>query len=202
MMAVDATMVRDLRERTGAGILDCQKALVQAGGDMNKAIDFLRQKGLATAQKKAGRTTNEGLIASYIHAGSKLGVLLEVNCETDFVAKTEEFQELARDLSMHIAAAAPGYLRREDVPAAIVEKEKEIYMAQAKESGKPPAVLDKIVAGRVDKYYAETCLLEQPFVKDPSIVITDLLSQKIAKLGENISIRRFARFRLGETIEE
>jgi elongation factor Ts len=202
MMAVDATMVRDLRERTGAGILDCQKALVQAGGDMNKAIDFLRQKGLATAQKKAGRTTNEGLIASYIHAGSKLGVLLEVNCETDFVAKTEDFQELARDLAMHIAAATPAYLKREDVPAAIVEKEKEIYVAQAKESGKPAAVLDKIVAGRVEKYYAETCLLEQPFVKDPSIIVTDLLSQKIAKLGENISIRRFARFRLGETIEE
>jgi len=201
-MAVDATMVRDLRERTGAGILDCQKALVQAGGDMNKAVDFLRQKGLATAQKKAGRTTNEGLIASYIHAGSKLGVLLEVNCETDFVAKTEEFQELAQDLAMHVAAATPVYLKREDVPAAVVEKEKEIYMAQARESGKPPAVLDKIVAGRVEKFYAETCLLEQPFIKDPAIVITDLLSQKIAKLGENISIRRFARFRLGETVEE
>jgi len=202
MMAVDATLVRDLRERTGAGILDCQKALVQASGDLNKAIDLLRQKGLATAQKKAGRMTNDGLIASYIHAGSKLGVLVEVNCETDFVAKTDDFQELARDLAMHIAAATPAYVKREDVPAEVVEKEKEIYLAQAKESGKPAPVLDKIVAGRVEKFYAETCLMEQPYVKDPAVVVKELLSQKIAKLGENISVRRFSRFRLGETVEE
>jgi len=201
-MAVDATLVRDLRERTGAGILDCQKALVQASGDLNKAIDLLRQKGLATAQKKAGRMTNDGLIASYIHAGSKLGVLVEVNCETDFVAKTDDFQELARDLAMHIAAATPAYVKREDVPAEVVEKEKEIYLAQAKESGKPAPVLDKIVAGRVEKFYAETCLMEQPYVKDPAVVVKELLSQKIAKLGENISVRRFSRFRLGETVEE
>jgi elongation factor Ts len=201
-MAIDATLVRDLRERTGAGVLDCQKALVQAGGDINKAIDFLRQKGLATAQKKAGRTTNDGLIASYVHAGSKLGVLVEVNCETDFVAKTDEFQGLARDLAMHIAAAAPQFIRREDIPPAVLDKEKDIFLAQAKESGKPAAVVDKIVAGRLEKYYGEVCLLEQPFVKDSGIMINDLLTQKIAKLGENISVRRFARYRLGEIIEE
>jgi elongation factor Ts len=201
-MAIDATLVRDLRDRTGAGVLDCQKALVQSGGDIQKAIDFLRQKGLATAQKKAGRSTNDGLIASYIHAGSKLGVLVEVNCETDFVAKTDDFQELARDLAMHIAAAAPQFIRREDVPSGVLDKEKEIFLAQAKESGKPAAVLDKIVAGRLEKYYSEVCLMEQPFVKDSGIMINDLLSQKIAKLGENISVRRFARFRLGEITEE
>jgi elongation factor Ts len=197
-MAIDATLVKDLREKTGAGILDCQKALTQTGGDITKAIDFLRQKGLATAEKKAGRTTNDGLIVSYIHAGNKLGVLLEVNCETDFVAKTDEFQELARDLAMHIAAANPQHIKREDVSADVLDKEKEIFLAQAKESGKPAAVLDKIVAGRLEKFYAEACLLEQPFVKDPGITIKDMLSQKIAKLGENISVRRFTRFRLGE----
>jgi elongation factor Ts len=197
-MAIDATLVKDLREKTGAGVLDCQKALTQTGGDIPKAIDFLRQKGLATAQKKAGRTTNDGLIVSYIHAGNKLGVLLEINCETDFVAKTDDFQELARDLAMHIAAAGPLHIKREDVPADVLNKEKEIFLAQTKESGKPAAVLDKIVAGRLEKFYAEACLLEQPFVKDPGVTIKDLLSQKIAKLGENISIRRFTRFRLGE----
>jgi elongation factor Ts len=197
-MAIDATLVKDLREKTGAGILDCQKALTQTGGDITKAIDFLRQKGLATAEKKAGRTTNDGLIVSYIHAGNKLGVLLEVNCETDFVAKTDEFQELARDLAMHIAAANPLHIKREDVPATVLDIEKEIFLAQAKESGKPAAVLDKIVAGRLEKFYAEACLLEQPFVKDPGITIKNMLSQKIAKLGENISVRRFTRFRLGE----
>jgi len=200
-MSIDATLVKDLREKTGAGILDCQKALTQSGGDMAKAIDFLRQKGLATAQKKSGRATNDGLIVSYIHAGNKLGVLLEVNCETDFVAKTDDFQGLARDLAMHIAAADPRYLKREEIPGAVLEKEKEIFLAQAKESGKPMAVLDKIVAGRLEKFYAEVCLSEQPFVKDPSITIKDLLGQKIAKLGENISVRRFTRFRLGEIVD-
>ncbi|HET6465789.1 MAG TPA: translation elongation factor Ts [Nitrospiria bacterium] len=200
-MSIDATLVKDLREKTGAGILDCQKALTQSGGDIAKAIDFLRQKGLATAQKKSGRATNDGLIASYIHAGNKLGVLLEVNCETDFVAKTDDFQELARDLAMHIAAADPRYLKREEIPGTVLEKEKEIFLAQAKESGKPATVLEKIVAGRIEKFYAEVCLLEQPFVKDPSVTIKDLLGQKIAKLGENISVRRFTRFRLGEIVE-
>jgi len=200
-MSIDATLVKDLREKTGAGILDCQKALTQSGGDMAKAIDFLRQKGLATAQKKSGRVTNDGLIASYIHAGNKLGVLLEVNCETDFVAKTDDFQDLARDLAMHIAAADPRYLKREEVPGTVLEKEKEIFLAQAKESGKPATVLEKIVAGRIEKFFAEVCLLEQPFVKDPSVTVKDLLGQKIAKLGENISVRRFTRFRLGEIVE-
>jgi elongation factor Ts len=200
-MSIDATLVKDLREKTGAGILDCQKALTQSGGDIAKAIDFLRQKGLATAQNKSGRATNDGLIASYIHSGNKLGVLLEVNCETDFVAKTDDFQELARDLAMHIAAADPRYLKREEIPGAVLEKEKEIFLAQAKESGKPATVLEKIVAGRIEKFYAEVCLLEQPFVKDSSITIKDLLGQKIAKLGENISVRRFTRFRLGEIVE-
>jgi len=200
-MSIDATLVKDLREKTGAGILDCQKALTQSGGDIAKAIDFLRQKGLATAQKKSGRATNDGLIASYIHAGNKLGVLLEVNCETDFVAKTDDFQDLARDLAMHVAAADPRYLKREEIPGTVLEKEKEIFWAQAKESGKPVAVLEKIVAGRIEKFYAEVCLLEQPFVKDPSITIKDLLGQRIAKLGENISVRRFTRFRLGEIVE-
>ncbi|MEK6683725.1 MAG: translation elongation factor Ts [Nitrospirota bacterium] len=197
-MAIDTTLVKDLREKTGAGVLDCQKALTQAGGNLTKALDFLRQKGLATAQKKAGRTTNDGLVVSYIHAGNKLGVLLEVNCETDFVAKTDDFQELARDLAMHIAAASPLHIKREDIPAEALDKEKETVLAQAKESGKPAAVVDRIVAGRLEKFYAEACLLEQPFVKDPSVTIKDLLAQKIAKLGENISIRRFTRFRLGE----
>ena len=197
-MAIDALTVKDLREKTGAGVLDCQKALTQAGGDIAKAIDLLRQKGLATAQKKAGRATHDGLIASYIHPGSKIGVLLEVNCETDFVAKTDDFQELARELAMHVAAASPQYIRREDVPAAVLDKEKEIFLAQARESGKPAAVLEKIVAGRLEKFYSEICLLEQPFIKDPGVTIKDLLGRKIAKVGENISVRRFARYRLGE----
>ena len=197
-MAIDALTVKDLREKTGAGVLDCQKALTQAGGDIAKAIDLLRQKGLATAQKKAGRATHDGLIVSYIHPGSKIGVLLEVNCETDFVAKTDDFQELARELAMHVAAASPQYIRREDVPAAVLDKEKEIFLAQARESGKPAAVLEKIVAGRLEKFYSEICLLEQPFIKDPGVTIKDLLGRKIAKVGENISVRRFARYRLGE----
>ncbi|HEY4484898.1 MAG TPA: translation elongation factor Ts [Nitrospiria bacterium] len=197
-MAIDAGLVKDLREKTGAGMLDCQKALVQTNGDVNRAMDLLREKGLASAQKKAGRATNEGLVISYIHAGGKLGVLCEINCETDFVAKTNDFQELGRDLAMHVAAAAPQFVRREDVPEDLVGKEKSIFQAQARESGKPPAVIEKIVAGRIEKFYSDICLLEQPFVKDPGTTIKDLLSQKIAKLGENISVRRFTRYRLGE----
>lgn len=197
-MAVSAGSVKNLREKTGAGILECQKALNQSGGDIDKAIDLLRQKGLATAQKKAGRSTNDGLIASYIHSGGRLGILVEINCETDFVAKTDDFQQLSRDLGLHIAAAAPQYVRREEIPAEVTEKEKELYLAQAKETGKPAAVLEKIVSGRLEKFFSGICLMEQPFVKDPEITIKDLISQKIAKLGENISVRRFTRYRLGE----
>lgn len=197
-MTVEASLVKELREKTGAGILNCQKALAQSGGDMAKAVEWLREKGLAMAQKKAGRVTNEGLIGSYIHPGSKLGVLVEINCETDFVAKTEEFGALVKDVAMQIAAASPSYLRREDVPASVVEGEKAIYRAQVKESGKPPSVCEKIVAGRLEKFFGEVCLLSQPFVKEPSMTVNELLSRKIAKLGENIAIRRFTRYRMGE----
>jgi len=197
-MAVEASLVKELREKTGAGILDCQKALAESGGDMAKAVEWLREKGLALAQKKAGRVTNEGLIGSYIHPGGKLGVLVEINCETDFVAKTEEFSELVKDVAMQIAAASPSYLRREDVPASVIEAEKAIYRVQAKESGKPPSVCEKIVAGRLEKFFGEVCLLEQPFVKEPGTTVSELLSRKIAKLGENIAVRRFARYRMGE----
>lgn len=196
-MAIDAGLVRDLREKTGAGVLDCQKALTQSEGDISKAMNLLRQKGLATVQKKAGRATHDGLIVSYIHIGNKLGVLIEVNCETDFVAKTDDFRELVKDLAMQIAAVAPQYIRRKDVPAALLDNEREIFLTQARESGKPAAVLDKIVAGRLEKFYTEVCLLEQPFVKDPTVTIKDLLNRKITKLGENISVRRFTRYQLG-----
>lgn len=197
-MPIDAQTVKDLREKTGAGILDCQKALTQSGGDLPMAVELLRQKGLAMAQKKTGRATQDGLITSYIHAGGRLGVLLEINCETDFVAKTDDFQDLVRDVAMQVAAASPEYIRREDIPPPVIEKEKDLYRAQAKESGKPPAVIDRIVAEQLEKYYKEVCLLEQPFVKDTTLTVMDLLNQKIAKLGENLSVRRFVRYRLGE----
>jgi elongation factor Ts len=199
-MEVNATLVRELREKTGAGILDCKKALQDTHGDLARAIETLRVKGLASAQKKAGRETKEGLIGSYIHAGGKLGVLVEVNCETDFVARTDEFQELVKDLSLQVAGASPSalYVRRGEVPAEAADRERRIVEQQAKESGKPPAVIEKIVQGRMEKFYGEICLMEQPFIKDPSLRIQDLISQKIAKIGENISVRRFVRFRLGE----
>jgi elongation factor Ts len=197
-MAVEVSLVKELREKTGAGILDCQKALAQSGGDMAKAIEWLRTKGLAIAQKKAGRATNEGLIGSYVHPGSKLGVLVELNCETDFVAKTEEFSELVKDVAMHVAASNPMYLKREDIPGEVIEREKAIYLAQARESGKPEAVGEKIAAGKLEKFLSEVCLLEQAFIKDPSLTVKDLLNQKIAKLGENITVRRFTRYRMGE----
>ncbi len=197
-MAANTALVKELREKTGAGILDCQKALNETGNDIEKAIEHLREKGLAAAQKKAGRATNEGLIAAYIHPGSKIGVLLEVNCETDFVARNEEFQALVKDLALQIAAATPSFVKREDVPAAVLEKEKAIYLAQAKEMGKPEAAWPKIVEGKVEKFYQEACLLEQSFIKDPSVTIKDLLAQKIAKIGENITVRRFTRYQLGQ----
>ncbi len=197
-MASLSELVKELREKTGAGILDCQKALTENGNDVEKAVDFLRQKGLAAAQKKAGRETNQGLIHAYIHAGGKIGVLIEVNCETDFVARNEEFKSFVNDLALQIAAATPAYVRREDIAADVVTKERAIYEAQAKEMGKPPAAWPKIVEGKLEKFYQESCLLEQAFIKDPSVTIKDLLSQKIAKIGENMNIRRFTRYQLGQ----
>jgi elongation factor Ts len=191
-------MVRDLREKTGAGMMDCKKALAESGGNFEKAVDYLRQKGLATAAKRAGRVASEGRIGSYIHAGGKIGVLVEVNCETDFVAKTDDFQNFAKDLSMQIAASNPLFVRREEVPPEALEKEREIYRIQAREAGKPEKVIDKIVDGKLEKYYGEVCLLEQVFVKDTDIKIQDLLNGLIGKLGEKIEIRRFARFQVGE----
>jgi elongation factor Ts len=197
-MAGVSTLVKELREKTGAGILDCQKALSETGNDVEKAIDYLRQKGLAAAQKKAGRETNQGLIHAYIHGGGKIGVLIEVNCETDFVARNEEFKAFVNDLALQIAASDPSYVRREDIPADVIEKEKSIYEAQAKEMGKPQAAWAKIVEGKLEKFYQQRCLLEQEFIKDPTITIKDLLAQKIAKIGENINIRRFTRYQLGQ----
>lgn len=197
-MAGVSTLVKELREKTGAGILDCQKALSETGNDIEKAIDYLRQKGLAAAQKKAGRETNQGLIHAYIHGGGKIGVLIEVNCETDFVARNEEFKAFVNDLALQIAASDPWYVRREDVPADVIEKEKSIYEAQAKEMGKPQAAWAKIVEGKLEKFYQQRCLLEQEFIKDPTVTIKDLLAQKIAKIGENMNIRRFTRYQLGQ----
>ncbi|SLM49758.1 Elongation factor Ts [Nitrospira japonica] len=198
-MAGSSQLVKELREKTGAGILDCQKALQENGDDIEKAVDYLRQKGLAAAQKKAGRETNQGLIHAYIHMGGKIGVLIEVNCETDFVARNEEFKAFVNDLALQIAAAKPQYVRREDVPTATVDKERTIYEGQAKEMGKPPAAWPKIVEGKLEKFFQESCLIEQAFIKDPAVTVKDLLSQKIAKIGENMNIRRFTRFQLGES---
>ena len=199
MSAVDT--IKELREKTGAGIMDCKTALAQSQGDLAKAIDFLRQKGLATATKKAGRETREGVVGSYIHSGGRIGVLVEVNCETDFVARNPEFQELVKDVAMQVAGStpAPRYIRTEDVPAEVIEKEKAIYIAQARETKKPEAVIEKIAQGKVDKFLQEVCLLEQPFIKDPQVKIKDLIAQKISKIGENIQVRRFTRYQLGET---
>lgn len=197
-MAGSSQLVKELREKTGAGILDCQKALTENGDDIEKAIDYLRQKGLAAAAKKAGRETNQGLIHSYIHMGGKIGVLIEVNCETDFVARNEEFKAFVNDLALQIAAANPSYVKRDDIPADLVEREKAIFEGQAKELGKPAAALPKIVEGKLEKFYQENCLLEQSFIKDPAVTVKDLVAQKISKIGENMNIRRFTRFQLGE----
>jgi elongation factor Ts len=198
-MAGDSGLVKDLRQKTGAGIMDCKQALVESDDDVDKAIDWLRQKGLASAGKKMGRATNDGVIASYIHAGSKVGVLVEVNCETDFVARNDEFKALVKDILLQIAANKETlYVRREDVPQAVAEKELQIYRGQAKELGKPQTAWEKIAAGKLEKFYQDTCLVEQPFIKDPSLKIADILTQKIAKIGENISVRRFTRYQLGE----
>ncbi|MBD3309579.1 translation elongation factor Ts [candidate division KSB3 bacterium] len=202
MMAITAQMVKELREKTGAGIMDCKKALTETEGDLEKAIEALRKKGLAAAAKKSGRVTSEGAVASYIHAGGKIGVLVEINCETDFVARTDQFQTLVKDIAMHIAASNPLYLKREDVPAEVLQKEREIYRAQFLNSGKPEKVIEKIVDGKIDKYYTEMCLYEQPFVKDTDKTVQQLITETIAQVGENINIRRFARFVLGEGIEK
>ena len=197
MTTISAELVKNLREKTGAGMMECKKALTESSGDFEKAVDLLRQKGLASAVKKAGRTASEGLIESYIHMG-KLGTMIEVNCETDFVARTDDFKELAKDIAMHIAAANPLYLTREDVPGEVLEREKEIYKAQV--AGKPAQVIDKIIEGKLEKFFSDTCLVDQIFIKDPDQKkkIKDLVTEKISKLGENIIIRRFARFQLGE----
>jgi elongation factor Ts len=197
---VSANMVKELREKTGAGMMDCKKALAETAGDFQKALDYLRQKGLATAAKRAGRVASEGRVGSYIHAGGKIGVMVEVNCETDFVAKTDDFQAFAKDVAMHIAASNPSYVRREEVTADVLDREKEIYRAQARDAKKPEKVMEKIVEGKLEKFYSEVCLLEQAFVKDPDITIQDLLNGLIGKLGEKIEIRRFTRYQVGEGI--
>jgi elongation factor Ts len=194
---ITSQMVKDLRDKTGAGMMDCKKALSENAGDMEKAIDFLRQKGLAVAAKRAGRATSEGVIETYIHAGGKLGVMVELNCETDFVAKTDDFRDFARDVAMHVAAANPVSLSREDVPADLVERERQIYVQQALDSGKPANIVEKMVVGKIDRYLSEICLLEQQFVKNPEKSIQDMLTGLIGKMGENVSIRRFVRFQVG-----
>ena len=202
MANITAAMVKELRETTGAGMMDCKKALMHTEGDQEKAVDFLREKGLAAAAKKAGRVAAEGAVTSYIHAGGKIGVLVEINCETDFVANTDEFQSFAREIAMQIAAANPTCVRREEVDTKELDHEREVLREQALQEGKPEKIVEKMVEGRIEKYYKEVCLMEQPFIKDPDQTITDLVKSKIAKIGENISIRRFVRYQLGEGIEK
>ena len=201
-MEITAEHVKKLREKTGVGLMDCKEALKHSDGDTEKAIEYLREKGLAKLQKRSGRAASEGVIASYIHTGNKVGVMVEVNSETDFVANTSEFQTFARDVAMQITAATPLYIKREDVPEEVKEKEKDIYRRQALESGKPEKIIDKIAEGKMEKFYQEVCLLEQSFIKNPDITIKGLLEELVIKLGENIIIRRFVRFQLGETTEE
>ena len=199
-MEVTANMVRELREKSGAGMMDCKKALAEAGGDTQKAYDLLRQKGLAAAAKKADRVASDGAVGAYVHAGGKIGVLVEINCETDFVARTTEFQTLLKDIAMQIAAANPRCVRREEVTTSDLDKEKAIYRQQAIESGKPEKVVEKIVEGKIDKFYSEVCLLEQAFIKDQDKKVVDVINDAIARLGENIQVRRFARYNLGEGV--
>lgn len=199
-MAVTTEMVKSLREKTGAGMMDCKNALNEVSGDMEKAIEFLRKKGLATAAKKSSRSASDGAVGSYIHAAGKIGVLVEINCETDFVARTDDFQSLVKDIAMHVAASNPLFVKREDVPSEFIEKEKDVYRSQVAAMKKPANVIDKIVEGKLDKYFQEICLLEQNFVKDPERNIQALLTEKIAKLGENITVKRFARFELGQEL--
>ncbi len=201
-MSIAASDVKALRERTGAGMMDCKKALVETEGNLESAVDLLRKKGLAAAAKKAGRIASEGVVQAYIHQGSRIGVLVEVNCETDFVARNEQFQELARNISMQIAAANPSWVRREDVPKDVLAREMTIYKEQAQASGKPEQVIEKIATGKLEKFYGESCLVEQKYIKDDKQTVTDLLRAQISKLGENLSIRRFVRFEVGEGLEK
>ena len=202
MAQITAAMVKDLREKTGAGIMDCKSALKEKDGNVEEALVFLREKGLASAAKKGGRVTSEGLVASYIHAGGKIGVMVEVNCETDFVARTDAFVDFVNDIAMHIAAAAPVALRREDMPADVVETERGIFRTQALDSGKPEKIVDKIIDGKIEKFFKENCLMEQAFVKDTDLSIDDYIKQMIAKTGENLSVRRYTRYVMGEGLEK
>lgn len=199
-MEVSASTVKELREKTGAGMMDCKKALAETGGDVPKAIDYLRQKGLAAAARKADRVATDGAVGAYVHAGGKIGALVEINCETDFVARTTEFQILLKDIAMQVAAASPRYVRREEIPTEELDREKEIYRQQALESGKPEKIVDKIIEGKLDRFYSEVCLVEQSFIKDPDKKVSDVVNDAIARLGEKIQVRRFARYHLGEGV--
>ena len=201
-MAITAAQVKELREATGVGMMECKKALTETNGDMEKAMEWLRKKGIASAEKKSGRVAAEGVVEAYIHMGGKIGVMVEVNCETDFVAKTPEFKAFVRDIAMHIAAANPAYLNREEVPAEILDKEREILRAQALNEGKPEKIVDHMVEGRVEKYYKDNCLVDQPFVKDPNMTIAQYVTQRVQMTGENIKIRRFVRYEMGEGLEK
>lgn len=201
-MEVSANTVKELREKTGAGMMDCKKALAETGGDIERAVDYLRQKGLAAAAKKADRRATDGAVGAYVHPGGKIGVLVEVNCETDFVARTAEFQSLLKDIAMQVAASNPRFVRRDEVSADEIEKEKAIYRQQALETGKPEKVIDKIVEGKLERFYSEICLMEQAFIKDPEKSVQDIVNDAIARLGENIQVRRFARYYLGEGVKE
>ena len=201
-MAITAAQVKELREATGVGMMECKKALTKTNGDMEKAMEWLRKKGIASAEKKSGRVAAEGVVEAYIHMGGKIGVMVEVNCETDFVAKTPEFKAFVRDIAMHIAAANPSYLNRDEVPAEILDKEREILRAQALNEGKPEKIVDRMVEGRVEKYYKDNCLVDQPFVKDPNMTIAQYVTQRVQMTGENIKIRRFVRYEMGEGLEK
>jgi elongation factor Ts len=201
-MELNATVVKELREKTGAGFMDCKKALAETGGNLEKAVDYLRQKGLAAAAKKADRVAADGAVGAYVHPGGKIGVLVEINCQTDFVARTTEFQTLLKDMAMQIAAASPHYVKREEVPRDEIAKEREIYYRQALESGKPEKVIEKIVEGKMERFYSEVCLLEQVFIKDPDRKVTDIINDAITRMGEKIEVRRFARYHLGEGVQK
>jgi elongation factor Ts len=201
-MEVSSTIVKELRDKTGAGFMDCKKALTETGGNLEKAVDYLRQKGLAAAAKKADRVAADGAVGAYVHPGGKIGVLVEINCETDFVARTTEFQTLLKDMAMQIAASNPRYVRRADVSAEEIEREREIYLRQAQESGKPEKFIEKIVEGKMERFYSEVCLLEQPFIKDPEKKVSDIVTEAITRLREKIEVRRFARYLLGEGVQK